>query len=108
MIRIKQGGRRVSRRLGLTVVLLLSGCAVGPNFHAPAPPSTQGYTPGDLAKSTQSTDVVGGEPQRFLSGQDLPGEWWTLFGSATLDELIRQAMVNYPDIAAQQAALRAA
>ncbi|HTB64633.1 MAG TPA: efflux transporter outer membrane subunit [Steroidobacteraceae bacterium] len=96
------------RRLGLTVVLLLSACAVGPNFHAPPPPATQGYTPGDAPKSTQSTDVVGGEPQRFQYGQDLPGEWWTLFGSTALNELMGQAMVNYPDIAAQQAALRAA
>ena len=96
------------RRLGWTFVLLLSACAVGPDFHAPPPPATQGYTPGDLTKSTQSTDVVGGEPQRFQFGQDLPGEWWTLFGSTALNELIGQAMANYPDIAAQQAALRAA
>jgi NodT family efflux transporter outer membrane factor (OMF) lipoprotein len=92
----------------LAVVLLLSGCAVGPDFHTPAPPATQGYAPGDLPKTTQTTDVVGGEPQRFQSGQELPGEWWTLFGSAALDGLIGQAMANYPDIAAQQAALRAA
>jgi NodT family efflux transporter outer membrane factor (OMF) lipoprotein len=98
----------VIRRLGLTVVLLLSACAVGPNFHTPPPPATQGYTPGEPPQSTQSTDVVGGEPQRFQYGQDLPGEWWTLFGSTTLNELIGQAMVNYPDIAAQQAALRQA
>ncbi len=108
MIRIRIGGRRVSRRFGLTVVLLLSGCAVGPDFHTPAPPTTQGYAPGDLPKSTATTDVVGGEPQRFQSGVDLPGEWWTLFGSTALDELITRAMANYPDIAAQQAALRAA
>jgi NodT family efflux transporter outer membrane factor (OMF) lipoprotein len=92
----------------LTAVLALSACAVGPNFHAPAPPATQGYTPGELARSTQSTDVIGGEAQRFQSGQDLPGEWWRLFGCAALNELIGQAMVNYPDIAAQQAALRTA
>src|SRR6185437_5919573 len=45
---------------------------------------------------------------RFEPGADLPGQWWTLFGSAKLDALLRQAMVNYPDIAAQQAAMRAA
>jgi NodT family efflux transporter outer membrane factor (OMF) lipoprotein len=90
------------------VALLLSACAVGPNFHAPAPPATEGYAPGELPKSTASTGVVGGESQRFLSGQDLPGEWWSLFGSAALDQLITQAMANYPDISAQQAALREA
>jgi NodT family efflux transporter outer membrane factor (OMF) lipoprotein len=104
----KDGGSRVIRRFGWAFVLLLSACAVGPDFHAPPPPATQGYTPGELPKSTQSTAVVGGEPQRFQFGQDLPGEWWTLFGSTALNELIGQAMANYPDIAAQQAALRAA
>jgi NodT family efflux transporter outer membrane factor (OMF) lipoprotein len=105
---VHMGLRGLSRKLAWTVALLLSACAVGPDFHAPPPPATQGYTPGDLTKSTQATGVVGGEPQRFQFGQDLPGEWWTLFGSTALNELIGQALANYPDIAAQQAALRAA
>jgi NodT family efflux transporter outer membrane factor (OMF) lipoprotein len=100
--------RAAVRLMRLAAVLALSACAVGPDFHGPAPPATQGYAPGELVKSTRSTDVVGGEPQRFQSGQDLPGEWWTLFGSKTLNSLIGQAMSNYPDIAAQRAALRAA
>jgi NodT family efflux transporter outer membrane factor (OMF) lipoprotein len=102
------GLRRVGRKSGFAVALLLSACAVGPNFHAPAPPATEGYAPGELPKNTASTGVVGGESQRFQSGQDLPAEWWTLFGSPALDQLITQAMANYPDIAAQQAALRQA
>jgi NodT family efflux transporter outer membrane factor (OMF) lipoprotein len=102
------GQRGVGRKSAFGVALLLSACAVGPNFHAPAPPATEGYAPGDLPKSTVATGVVGGEAQRFVSGQDLPGEWWTLFGSAALDQLISQAMANYPDISAQQAALRQA
>ncbi len=99
------GLRGAGRKSGFAIALLLSACAVGPNFHAPAPPATQGYAPGELPKSTVATGVVGGEAQRFLAGQELPGEWWTLFGSAALDQLIAQAMANYPDIAAQQAAL---
>jgi NodT family efflux transporter outer membrane factor (OMF) lipoprotein len=92
----------------LAAALLLSACAVGPDFHKPAPPATDGYVAGDLPKSTAATGVVGGETQRFQSGQQLPGDWWRLFGSATLDQLITQAMANYPDISAQQAALRQA
>jgi NodT family efflux transporter outer membrane factor (OMF) lipoprotein len=87
---------------------LLVGCAVGPNYHAPAAPETQGYTPDDLPSATQATAVSGGEAQRFAFGGDLPGQWWTLFGSEELDALIAQALKRYPDIAAQQAALRAA
>jgi NodT family efflux transporter outer membrane factor (OMF) lipoprotein len=102
------GLRGIGRISGFAVALLLSACAVGPNFHSPPPPATEGYAPGDLPKSTVATGVVGGEAQRLVSGQDLPGEWWTLFGSAALDQLISQAMANYPDISAQQAALRQA
>jgi outer membrane protein TolC len=41
-------------------------------------------------------------------GADLSGEWWELFGSSELNALIEEAMASYPDVAAQQAALRAA
>jgi NodT family efflux transporter outer membrane factor (OMF) lipoprotein len=87
---------------------LLAGCAVGPNYHAPAAPETQGFTPDPLPGATEATAVSGGEAQRFAIGRDLPGQWWRLFGSQELDALIAQALKEYPDIAAQQAALRAA
>jgi NodT family efflux transporter outer membrane factor (OMF) lipoprotein len=93
---------------GVSSALALSACAVGPNFHGPPPAGTDGYTPGAPTTSTASTDVPGGESQQFRSGGDLPGEWWTLFASPSLNLLIDQAIHNYPDIAAQQAALRQA
>ncbi len=87
---------------------LLAGCAVGPNYQAPAAPKTQGFTSDPLPSATEATAVSGGEAQRFAVGSELPGQWWTLFGSQELDALIAQALNQYPDIAAQQAALRAA
>ncbi len=97
------------RRLAMTAAaLVLSGCAVGPDFKAPATPTTQGYTTEPQPPQTLATDVDKGEPQHFQVGSDLPGQWWTLFESDKLNALIEQAMQNYPDIAAQQAALRAA
>jgi outer membrane protein TolC len=84
----------------------LTACAVGPNYHSPAWSTQNGYTPEALPAQTVSTGVAGrgGEVQRFEPGRDLLGEWWTLFGSTKLDALIGQAMANYPDIAARQAA----
>jgi NodT family efflux transporter outer membrane factor (OMF) lipoprotein len=106
------GGLRKAKspraRLGLAIALALSGCAVGPTFKSPAPPAAAGYTPQSLPAQTESTPVAGGEAQHFRAGDDLPGQWWTAFGSTQLDELIQAAMTNYPDIAAQQAALREA
>ena len=88
--------------------LSLSGCAVGPTFKPPAPPASDAY--GDEVQSgpAQNDAAAGGGKPRFHFGEDLAGEWWTLFGSPKLDALIREAVLNYPDIAAQQAALRAA
>jgi NodT family efflux transporter outer membrane factor (OMF) lipoprotein len=98
----------VSFTAAVAASLAVAACAVGPNFKAPAPPKTEGYTAEPLPERTESTAVTGGEAQRFEFGRDLPGQWWNLFGSAQLDALVERAMANYPDIAAQQAALREA
>src|ERR1700756_341918 len=107
MIRATASATRALLR-GLPIVLVLSGCAVGPDFKAPAVPTTDGYTAEKLPAATQATDVPGGEAQQFQFGRDLPGQWWVLFGSTELNRLIEEAVARYPGIAAQQAALRAA
>ena len=86
---------------------LLSAC-VGPNFHRPAAPTVDRYTTLPLAASTAAAPGAGGEAQRFLSGQDVPGNWWTLFGSDELDALVNDALRANPEAAAAQAALRQA
>jgi NodT family efflux transporter outer membrane factor (OMF) lipoprotein len=92
---------------GLAAALASAGCAVGPNFETPRSLRSDFYTFETLPSATQTTAVAGGEAQNFQFGGDLKGEWWTLFGSTQLDALIDDAMTRYPDIAAQQAALRA-
>ncbi|MGH8206011.1 MAG: efflux transporter outer membrane subunit [Steroidobacteraceae bacterium] len=103
---MKSGARLLMMAIAMT--LALAACAVGPNYRPPAPPPNHGYTAAGLPAQTASVGVAGGQAQRFDFGSDLPGAWWQLFGSSKLDALIQQAMLNYPDIAAQQAALRAA
>ncbi len=93
---------------GLILAFGISGCAVGPKFDTPAPPAADGYTAKAVPEQTAATAGPGGAAQSLHFGRDLPGQWWTLFGSADLDALIETAMSNYPDIAAQQAALRVA
>ena len=39
---------------------------------------------------------------------DIPGQWWTLFQSPELNELVTRALRNNPDLRAAQAALRQA
>src|SRR5579872_4201967 len=94
------------RALVLTAALLLGGCTLGPDFHAPAPPATTSFTKEPLPAQTESAPVVGGEAQRFISGADIPGEWWTLFHSEALNSLVRDALRANPTLPAAQAALR--
>src|ERR1035441_9736339 len=91
-----------------SLAVLLAGCAVGPNFKKPAAPEVSGYTPAPLSTTSGTTNVAGGEPQRFVSGSDIPGEWWTLFHSKPLNDLIELSLSNNPTIKAAQAALTAA
>jgi NodT family efflux transporter outer membrane factor (OMF) lipoprotein len=92
----------------LVMLLTATGCAVGPPFRPAAPPATEAFAREFLPTQTEATEGLGGEPQRFQLGRDLPGRWWMLFGSTRLNALIDDAMTKYPDIDSQQAALRAA
>jgi NodT family efflux transporter outer membrane factor (OMF) lipoprotein len=51
---------------------------------------------------------VGGAAQTFNSDRDIPGDWWTLFQSGPLDELVRAALRDSPTVEAAKAALRSA
>ena len=88
------------RTMALGVSLGLSGCAVGPDYHRPAPPAAQAYT-------AAAPDIDDGA-QHFVRDMDIPGQWWTLFHSQPLNGLIDDALKNNPDAAAAQAALKSA
>jgi NodT family efflux transporter outer membrane factor (OMF) lipoprotein len=94
--------------LGLMAAGLDGGCAVGPDFLRPVAPETSGYTRDKLPAATGSADVAGGAAQRFVAGRDIPGEWWTLFRSKALNQLVAEALKANPTLAAAQASLRQA
>jgi NodT family efflux transporter outer membrane factor (OMF) lipoprotein len=70
----------------LLLLLAPAGCAVGPNFKPPAPPAVLAHT----------------------ADETISSQWWALFGSASMNVMIEEALDNAPSLAAQQAALRAA
>jgi NodT family efflux transporter outer membrane factor (OMF) lipoprotein len=86
----------------------LSACAVGPNFKRPAPPPVAGYGTALSQGSTVAARGTGGNAQRFVSGLDIPAQWWTLFRSPKLNTLIEQALKANPNVQAAQASLRQA
>jgi len=93
---------------GLTAILALlitTSCAVGPNFKRPAAPNVPGYTPTPPVTTSSSPNVAGGEAQTFAQGRDIPGDWWTLFHSKALNDLIERSLKNNPDLKSAQAAL---
>jgi NodT family efflux transporter outer membrane factor (OMF) lipoprotein len=89
----------------LLTSIIVSACAVGPDFQTPPPPPVAGYTPEAHPAATTSADVAGGASQTFQMGRDIPGEWWTVFHSRDLDALIAEALRNNPNLQAAQAAL---
>jgi NodT family efflux transporter outer membrane factor (OMF) lipoprotein len=76
----------------LLSALMLSACAVGPDFKTPEPPPAQGYIPGQVI--TGSTDV--------------PGRWWERFRSPPLNRLIDDGIAFNTDLQAAEAAVRVA
>ncbi|CAE6695220.1 efflux transporter outer membrane subunit [Paraburkholderia nemoris] len=104
--------QRIVRQRRLCVALCgcaaVAGCMVGPDYRTPPAPATDTYTASPLPDQTASSPGAAGLPQRFVPGQDIPAAWWALFHCEPLDALIRQALVNSPNITAAQAALRQA
>ncbi|OYV40030.1 MAG: histidine kinase [Rhodospirillales bacterium 20-64-7] len=86
----------------------LTACAVGPDFKPPPAPAVAGYTSEPTLPPTTATDVPKGAAQHFVPGQDIAADWWHLFGSRPLDDLVRQALAANPTLPAAQAALRQA
>jgi len=99
------GRRRPAAAAAVPALLLLSACAVGPDFRVPSAPLGAGYTPELHAAATPASDIAGGGSQKFDVGRDIPGQWWKVFHSKELDGLIVQALQANPNLQAAQAAL---
>ena len=88
---------------GVLAAVLLSACAVGPDFVRPAPPAVDRYT---SEPQTATTLAAGGQVQRFKSDTAVAADWWRLFKSPQLDAMVQQAITNSPTLEASEATLR--
>jgi NodT family efflux transporter outer membrane factor (OMF) lipoprotein len=101
--------RKLQKISAVLLAGLLGACAVGPNYKTPPAPKTSGFVaPDALPATTASTSGTGGEAQQFVQNLDIPGQWWTLFQSPTLNALIERGLANSPTLASAQASLRQA
>jgi NodT family efflux transporter outer membrane factor (OMF) lipoprotein len=109
-VHLPKFARRAS--LSIAISLALSGCVVGPDFKSPAAPQlpNSGYTATALPASTVETKDAGhaGVAQHTVYGQALPAQWWTLFHSEQLNQLIQSALQQNPSLNAAEASLRQA
>src|SRR5271169_6151048 len=83
---------------------LMTACAVGPNFKTPDAPRTAGFTPPGEIPAQLEASASPGPAQHFVEGLDIPGQWWTLFESPALNDLIERALNNSPTLEAATAA----
>lgn len=98
-----------TRLLGaVSLLAILAGCAVGPDFKKPGPPAVSNYTATPLSDPVGTPGVVAGDSQHFVEATDVSGDWWTAFRSPTLDALIALSLKNNADLKVAEATLRQA
>jgi outer membrane protein TolC len=87
-----------ARLAALAGVLLMAGCTLGPNFQRPTPPDS-GYAHALPPAGAARTVSYGGE---------VADDWYHLFGSEQLDQLVRRALSGNHDLEAARHGLKAA
>jgi NodT family efflux transporter outer membrane factor (OMF) lipoprotein len=89
----------------------LSGCMIGPDFHPPKPETPERYTETALPRHTAATPRAGkgGNSQEFVYNQDIiPADWWHLFRSPVINDLVVRGINQNPNLTSAYAALRQA
>ncbi len=96
--------RRCYRFISASLLfLVISSCAVGPDFEHPAPPQVDSYT--SVAMPAALTPG-GGEPsQAFVMGQTLSAQWWEVYNSQRLNQVIIEALAGNPTLESAKATL---
>jgi NodT family efflux transporter outer membrane factor (OMF) lipoprotein len=87
----------------VSVVALLAGCAVGPDFVTPPAPETKDYEVGGAPQPAVENTTEA--QQHFAMGKKVSGSWWQLFHSAQLDDVLQQAIAGNLTLVTAQANL---
>jgi NodT family efflux transporter outer membrane factor (OMF) lipoprotein len=81
---------------GMTALLFLSACAIGPNYHRPAANVPSTYKEAGNWKPAQPSDMAA------------RGPWWAVYNDSALDGLEKQVAVSNQNLKASEAAYRQA
>lgn len=107
-VRLSHYGRLTQFAISIFIIsssFSLSSCMVGPDYGAPLPPCNETYTEKPIPCKTVSTRIKAGKAQHFDECEQIPADWWALFHSPELTELVRIGIANSPDLEAAKAAL---
>jgi NodT family efflux transporter outer membrane factor (OMF) lipoprotein len=104
---------RLAVALGLSAATALCACTVGPSFRRPATPTPPAYVGRNeplpsgpaAAGAEQNAPTASDFGQHILLGATPAVDWWKLFESQPLDELIRAAASNNHTLSAARATL---
>ena len=89
------------------ISVALSSCMVGPDFHTPMAPPTTRYTekPKPIATISIPKSRDAGNAQHFVAGRNITGDWWYLFHSQAINDLVVTGLNNSPSLVAAKATL---
>jgi NodT family efflux transporter outer membrane factor (OMF) lipoprotein len=87
----------------LAYCLELGGCAAGPGFVPPVVPPAARYTAATLQSEKGLPDETA---QHIALGKEVEGNWWTLFRSDAIDQLVIQAVEHNRTLESSAATLK--
>ncbi len=90
-----------------TILPLLNSCTVGPNYTRPTLNIPQNYT-SQTTHPTAATKTKMGNAKHFQTNQQIATQWWELFHSKPLNDLIITSFKHNPSIGVAQEALHGA
>src|SRR5271155_6148374 len=85
---------RMMRLSAAALLLILSGCVVGPKYHPPAPPAPAAVYKESPTQFKETGDWTVAQPADAM----LRGKWWEIFNDPELNALEEQLDINNQNI----------
>jgi NodT family efflux transporter outer membrane factor (OMF) lipoprotein len=86
----------------VSMAMMLTSCAVGPDYRKPDAPTSDRYTPTPVLMPSISAPEAA---QQFSSGTKIGTQWWKLFQSDELDKVVDLAIQGNPTVESARATL---
>jgi NodT family efflux transporter outer membrane factor (OMF) lipoprotein len=95
--------KRLVRTVGFVLLAALAGCKLGPNFSRPDVPQDARFT--EQAATPAASAAAAGPRQEILYGHEMDGDWWTIFKSPALNQVVGDAVAGNQTLASTTATL---